>query len=78
MKNAGYEIKQGKHIAFKSSEQKKFIRLRLLGDEYSEAFIQDVIDGKQVNTVRPSKELPTSRKCYTLAMFTKIVRVWII
>ncbi len=46
MKAQGYEIKTGKHIAFKSKFQKKFIRLRSLGDHYSEEKIRDVINGK--------------------------------
>lgn len=33
---SGYQIKRGKHISFKSTEQKKFIRMRSLGEEYSE------------------------------------------
>ncbi|WP_353095663.1 hypothetical protein [Tissierella praeacuta] len=32
MEQAGYSIKQGKHLAFKNKEQKRFIRLRSLGD----------------------------------------------
>lgn len=36
MKERDYEIKVGKHIAFKKKEQKKFIRLRSLGEGYSE------------------------------------------
>ena len=42
----GYEIKQGTHTAFKGAEQKKFIRLRSLGDDYSDENIRAVIDGK--------------------------------
>lgn len=47
MEQAGYSIKQGKHLAFKSKEQKKFIRLRSLGSGYSEEEIKAVIDGKK-------------------------------
>jgi len=47
MKLAGYEIKIGKHISFKSGNQKKFIRLRSLGSGYSEEEIKAVIDGKE-------------------------------
>ena len=46
MQSAGYEIKSGKHHAFKSAEQKKFIRLRSLGDGYLDDAIRAVIDGK--------------------------------
>ena len=46
MQGAGYEIKSGKHYAFKGAEQKKFIRLRSLGEGYSEDEIKAVIEGK--------------------------------
>ncbi len=42
----GYEIKRGKNISFKSKEQKKFIRLKSLGEEYSEEFLENIIKGK--------------------------------
>jgi len=47
MERAGYSLKQGKHIAFKNKEQRKFIRLRSLGNGYSEEEIKAVIDGKK-------------------------------
>ena len=47
MEQAGYSIKQEKHLAFKSKEQKRFIRLRSLGSGYSEEEIKAVIDGKK-------------------------------
>lgn len=47
MKLAGYEIKTGKHVSFKSENQKKFIRLRSLGKGFSEEEIKNVIDGKR-------------------------------
>ena len=46
LKQAGYEIKQGKNISFKSKEQKKFIRLKSLGEEYSKEKLEDIISGK--------------------------------
>ncbi|MFV0381991.1 MAG: relaxase/mobilization nuclease domain-containing protein [Breznakia sp.] len=46
MQSAGYEMKSGKHIAFKSAEQKKYIRLRSLGEGYSEDEIKAIIEGK--------------------------------
>lgn len=47
MEEAGYSIKQGKHLAFKNNEQKKFIRLRSLGKGYSEEEIKEIIKGKK-------------------------------
>ncbi len=45
----GYEIKVGKHIAFKKKEQKKFIRLRSLGEGYSEDEIRLSISERKVH-----------------------------
>lgn len=46
MQSAGYEIKSGNHYAFKGAGQKKFIRLRSLGEGYSEDEIKAIIEGK--------------------------------
>lgn len=46
MQSVGYKIKVGEHYAFKGAEQKKFIRLRSLGEGYSEDEIKAVIEGK--------------------------------
>lgn len=53
MQEAGYEIKSGKHYAFKrvitsqgDVEQKKFIRLRSLGEGYFEDELKAIIEGK--------------------------------
>ncbi len=58
MKGAGYEIKHGKHCSFKGADQKKFIRLRSLGNGYSEAEIKAIIKGKalQKTTAKKSKQ----------------------
>lgn len=45
IKQAGYSIKQGKYLAFKNNEQKRFIRLRSLGEGYSEGEIKEIIKG---------------------------------
>ena len=45
MQEAGYEYKAGKQPAFRTAGQKKFTRLRSLGDEYSEDEIRAVIIG---------------------------------
>lgn len=44
----GYEVKRGKYIAFKGDEQKKFIRLRSLGDGFCEEDIRSVICEKWI------------------------------
>ncbi len=62
MEAQGYEIKRGKHIAFKSKLQKKFIRLRSLGNDYSEEKIRDIIEGKVEHNVKKKEvEKPTEK-----------------
>ena len=36
MNDKGYEIKRGNHTAIRGKEQKRFIRFRSLGEEFSE------------------------------------------
>lgn len=45
----GYEFKDGKQPAFKGKNQKRFIRLRSLGEGYSKEEIQAVISGKNLH-----------------------------
>ena len=42
----GFEVKRGKHIAFRSKGQQRFICLRSLGEEYTEDEFRVVITGK--------------------------------
>ena len=42
----GYEFKNGKYPAFRGTGQKRFLRLRSLGDGYSEEELRAVISGK--------------------------------
>ena len=69
MKERGYEIKVGKHIAFKKKEQKKFIRLRSLGDGYSEDDIRLSITEKRS---KPSKEKQTEKTSLLIDVQKKI------
>lgn len=54
MQAAGYEVKQGKNLAFRGKGQKRFSRCRALGDDYSEAAIAERIAGKRV--IAPSRK----------------------
>ena len=49
MQSAGYEVKRGAHISFKGAGQQRFIRLRSLGEGYSESEIREVIAGKKLH-----------------------------
>ena len=48
MKVAGVEVKQGKHLAFKIPNGKRFVRCNSLGDDYTEAAIMERISGKRI------------------------------
>ena len=43
----GYEIKRGKHTAVCGKEQKRFIRFRSLGEDFTEENLKKVIAGKK-------------------------------
>ena len=49
MESAGYEVKRGAHIAFKGAGQQRFIRLRSLGEGYSESELRKVIASRKLN-----------------------------
>ncbi len=44
MEQAGYEVKRGKHTGFRENAEQRFLRLRSLGDEFSEESIRKIID----------------------------------
>ena len=48
MKAAGVEVKQGKHLAFKIPNGKRFVHCDSLGADYSEAAIMEHISGKRI------------------------------
>lgn len=52
---AGYAVKQGKHVAFRAEGKDSFIRLRSLGDGYSEEAIRAVIAGERTHA--PQKKV---------------------
>lgn len=47
MELEGYEIKRGKHIAFRAPEQNRFTRAKKIGDFYSEEMIKNRIENKE-------------------------------
>lgn len=44
MTNFGYEIKHGKHIAFKHKDKERFTRTKIIGDDYSEERLKERIN----------------------------------
>jgi len=54
----GYEFKDGKQPAFKGKGQKRFIRLRSLGDGYSKEELRAVISGKSLHKTNFRKAQP--------------------
>lgn len=46
LREMGYEIKQGKYIAVRKGEQKKFLRFRSLGEGYTEQDLENLLSGK--------------------------------
>ena len=66
MESYGYEIKFGKHIAFRSKNQQKFTRVKTIGENYTEERIKvrilnkekelgNIIDIKNNEKVKSSK-----------------------
>ena len=55
LKDAGYEIKEGKQLAFRSKDQKRFLRLDTLGDGYSKDELQAVLSGEKEHKPRKKK-----------------------
>ena len=56
---AGVEVKQGKHLAFKIPNGRRFIRCDSLGEDYSETAIMERIFGKRVIVPKAKAAAPT-------------------
>lgn len=60
LKKDGYSLVSGKHITFSHPRQKKNIRLRSLGEEYSEENIRSVIFGNKVHSSKSKRTEKTN------------------
>lgn len=60
LSSRGYEIKQGKNISIKRPDQKKFVRLSSLGEEYSEGVLKLIIKGSKDH--KPQKDNPAKEE----------------
>lgn len=47
MAELGYEVKRGKNISFKGKGQERYIRMRSLGENYSEEAVTEIIAGRR-------------------------------
>ena len=66
MEAAGYTVKRGKHVTFMQDGQPQNIRLRSLGEGYSEEELRAVILGTRVHTPRRKKSFPSKASRPTL------------
>lgn len=66
----GYEFKDGKPKAFRGKNQKRFIRLRSLGEGYSEDELRAVISGKSLH-----KAKNTSRQVHAQRQFNMLIDI---
>ena len=69
--DAGWEIKRGKHIAFRKPGQQHFMRIDSLGEEYSEKALNAIFDGSRSH--KPKRNYHSlSRQNERLALLTNI------
>ena len=61
-----FEFKDGKQPAFKGKEQKRFIRLRSLGEGYSKEELQAVISGKSLHRSRGGSAKAPAQKQFQM------------
>jgi hypothetical protein len=66
MQADGYEVKRGANISFTGHDQKQSIRLRSLGDGYSEAEIKAVIAGERQHTPKQKKSHEQPARSFNL------------
>lgn len=60
MKSKGYEIKQGKHIAFKHKNKERFTHAKTIGEDYTEDKIKEIISNTKKNSTK--KKIKTKKK----------------
>jgi chaperonin cofactor prefoldin len=58
MRATGYEIKQGKYLAFRKARQQRFIRLRSLGEAYAEESLRAIITGEKPLNAQSKRSHP--------------------
>lgn len=62
MRSEGYEVKLGKHTAFRASGQERFTRAKTLGAEYTEQALRERIGGGKVHFAEKKVSRPAGHK----------------
>lgn len=58
MSSKGYEIKQGKHIAFKHKDKERFIRAKTIGEDYTEERIKErIVEAVNTRSTKPKSRV---------------------
>ena len=64
LEDAGYEIKRGKHISIKGKNQKRYIRLRSLGEGYTENDLKKILSGEMERAFEDNENAEKQLKVY--------------
>ena len=64
LEDAGYEIKRGKHISLNGKDQKRFIRLRSLGEGYTEDDLKKILAGEMEHAFYDNEKAEKQPKTY--------------
>jgi hypothetical protein len=67
-----YEVKRGKHVAFRAEGQKKFTRAKSLGNRYTEAKIKSQLRGEVKGTFINTSAVPEKPKASGLSLLMDI------
>lgn len=64
LEDVGYEIKRGKHISLKGKDQKRFIRLRSLGNGYTEDDLKKILAGEMEHAFEDNEKAEKQPKVH--------------
>ena len=64
LEDAGYEIKRGKYVSLRGKEQKRFIRLRSLGNGYTEDDLKKILAGEMERAFYNNEKAEKQPKTY--------------
>ena len=64
LEDAGFEIKRGKHISVKGKNQKRYIRLRSLGEGYTEDDLKRILAGEMERAFEDNEKTEKQPKVY--------------